>query len=607
MRRLALLLLLLIAMFLPALPVVDAEANEFLAWVDVRSDWTPTTTGANSFTVGEGSVTDAVFAPGRALQIRRVGDTTYTTGYVVVAYASGGASHRATVTVDGPALGVNGAILIQWLSDDVMPIVRIGPGVATPSPELYSPGWYLWDADSPTLLFGVTGALGARSWTMMTATAAPHDLGGTEHNADTLADLNAKVSDATLDDSGDPRDPNAHAATHDVGGGDEMSDFSGAITINGGADTLGDVVTNSASRHTQGTDQGLDTGGPNAVTAAQLAPLPPLVDQDVTIGATPTFAVTNMTGSASGLDSVAVHTNAANEISTIGEKPTPAPADLLIIEDSDAAGVKKKIQVGNLPDVGDTIYFDFDLTGTTDFQAGGTGTNDAPSGFTVYGADVSGATTCEISSNLLQIDLSAAGSDKSFYLVAPLPDLTDLYLASSISVTVVWDLDVDGGGSATNFDTADDLIWFQVGNEDTQVNAITESPYLIFRNQTGTRGIGVSTRFDDAYTAGANAAVANWDHAGHVSMVSTLDSAQTMFYDEDTPVGYYSAVHHAGEWHVRPTATSGPYLAIWVRAKNGGRVAADISAITVTIMGLGLVGFGLRRRLDPYGEIDRAA
>lgn len=37
-----------------------------------------------------------------------------------------------------------------------------------------------------------------------------HDLGGPEHNADTLADINEKVSDATLDDQNDPRPPEPH-------------------------------------------------------------------------------------------------------------------------------------------------------------------------------------------------------------------------------------------------------------------------------------------------------------------------------------------------------------------------------------------------------------
>ena len=50
-----------------------------------------------------------------------------------------------------------------------------------------------------------------------------HDLAGGKHNPATLAQLNAKVSDATLDDSGDPRDPKAHASNHEKSGGDEIS------------------------------------------------------------------------------------------------------------------------------------------------------------------------------------------------------------------------------------------------------------------------------------------------------------------------------------------------------------------------------------------------
>ncbi len=44
--------------------------------------------------------------------------------------------------------------------------------------------------------------------------AAAHAIGGAEHTADTLANLNTKVSDATLDDAGDARPPQAHTHTH---------------------------------------------------------------------------------------------------------------------------------------------------------------------------------------------------------------------------------------------------------------------------------------------------------------------------------------------------------------------------------------------------------
>lgn len=48
-------------------------------------------------------------------------------------------------------------------------------------------------------------------------------------------------------------------------------------------------------------------------------------------------------------DAAAIHDNVANEISLITEKVTPANADLIIIEDSAASGVKRKVQIGNLP------------------------------------------------------------------------------------------------------------------------------------------------------------------------------------------------------------------------------------------------------------------
>ncbi len=55
-----------------------------------------------------------------------------------------------------------------------------------------------------------------------------HALGGSVHTADTLANLNSKVSDATLIDTGDSRlsddrTPTAHAASHENGGSDEIS------------------------------------------------------------------------------------------------------------------------------------------------------------------------------------------------------------------------------------------------------------------------------------------------------------------------------------------------------------------------------------------------
>jgi hypothetical protein len=50
-----------------------------------------------------------------------------------------------------------------------------------------------------------------------------HALGGGSHSADTLAKLNSLVSNATLDDTGDARDPTTHGTTHQNGGSDELN------------------------------------------------------------------------------------------------------------------------------------------------------------------------------------------------------------------------------------------------------------------------------------------------------------------------------------------------------------------------------------------------
>ena len=50
-----------------------------------------------------------------------------------------------------------------------------------------------------------------------------HYIGGPKHIPSPLADLNDQITDAALDDSGDPRTPSAHKASHQDGGADEIS------------------------------------------------------------------------------------------------------------------------------------------------------------------------------------------------------------------------------------------------------------------------------------------------------------------------------------------------------------------------------------------------
>ena len=64
-------------------------------------------------------------------------------------------------------------------------------------------------------------------------------------------------------------------------------------------------------------------------------------------------------GAGAATDANAIHDDTANEISAITEKVTPVSGDLLIIEDSAASYVKKKVQIGNLPSSGGSTVPDW--------------------------------------------------------------------------------------------------------------------------------------------------------------------------------------------------------------------------------------------------------
>lgn len=117
-------------------------------------------------------------------------------------------------------------------------------------------------------------------------TPTAHGLGGSEHNAATLAELNAKVSDATLIDTGDSRlsdsrAPTNHASNH-TDGTDDIQDATASVKglmtaafatkLNGietGADvTDAENVTAAGAHMSGGTDVPVADGGTGASDAA---------------------------------------------------------------------------------------------------------------------------------------------------------------------------------------------------------------------------------------------------------------------------------------------------------------------------------------------------
>ena len=121
--------------------------------------------------------------------------------------------------------------------------------------------------------------------------------------------------------------------------------------------------------------------GPSGVTVASTSDQTTAIR--VTLTGTPTSYGTHTVSvpfewACSGLDGYnppkttpdpnAVHVDVAGEIDGITEKVTPVDADVIIIEDSEAANVKKKVQISNLPSAAGASQLS-DLTDVT--SAGG--------------------------------------------------------------------------------------------------------------------------------------------------------------------------------------------------------------------------------------------
>ena len=100
-----------------------------------------------------------------------------------------------------------------------------------------------------------------------------------------------------------------------------------------------------------------------------------------------------------GVDSTAIHKVTAGEISAMTEKTAPVAADLLVIEDSAATNAKKKVQIGNLPHKSVLIWGNSNVSATTGTRYMSPGYTDATAGTTA-----------------LQFRVPTAGTLKNLYI-----------------------------------------------------------------------------------------------------------------------------------------------------------------------------------------------
>lgn len=206
-----------------------------------------------------------------------------------------------------------------------------------------------------------------------------HALGDSSHNADTLANLNSKVSDANLIDTEDSRLSDSRTCDNTF---DSASNSRTNLDVYSTSEVDGKVVglydhkgAYDASTNTPDLDttpSGILKGDAYTVSVAGTFYTEPLevgdvliADQDdptqlshwTRVNKNISFGTTSGTAcegddsrlSNSRTDDAAIHDNVSSEISALTEKTTPVSGDHILIEDSAASNAKKRIKVGNLP------------------------------------------------------------------------------------------------------------------------------------------------------------------------------------------------------------------------------------------------------------------
>lgn len=334
------------------------------------------------------------------------GVTSYNWSLVDIPEGSAAVLSSSTAATPTFSPDVRGTYLVQCTVNDGQAYARNAIAFTTENQALRIPaagetlefdstsGW----KDALTELFdSVDSGMGSVS---------AHALAGVIHTADTLANLNSKITDAVLDDASDPRDPNAHALAGAAHSADTLANLNAKITDA----TLDD---SSATR-----DPNAHTLGGAAHSSDTLANLNAKIT-DATLD----------DSSSPRTDSNAIHDNVSAEISALTEKTTPVDGDWFIIEDSEAANVKKKVQVGNLPG-GSTVLWEWNGADITQF-GDGVGTPDntygSPDGTLSVGAVPTSNIDVPSGDVLIYTTGSATGAHAHF-LINDLPTLPERFI-----------------------------------------------------------------------------------------------------------------------------------------------------------------------------------
>lgn len=229
----------------------------------------------------------------------------------------------------------------------------------------------------------------------------------------------------------------------------------------------------------------------------------------VCVDSTDGAAVWIQTTSSGATDADAVHDNVAAEISVLTEKVTPVSGDHLLIEDSAAANVKKRVQIGNLP-------------GATD----GAAIHDDTA------AEISAVTekTAPVAADLILIEDSAAANAKKRVQLGNVPLATTEVTATgnitTTSATYVTATTMTITPAAGTY-----LVWFSTSVSNSGGNgagvdiAIAVAGTVVTASERSTE----SNRSDEVFAAATHAtAVVNGSQAITAEWLRTTNGTATM-------------------------------------------------------------------------------
>lgn len=386
---------------------------------------------------------------------------------------------------------------------------------------------------------------------------------------------------------------------HVAGDGSDHADVATNTTHSSGdGSDHADVATNSAARHTQGTDQGLDTGGANAVTAAQAKAASDHVSAD---GSSHADVATNSTHVAGdGSDHADVATNTTHSSGNGSDHANVALNDThrasdgtdhanVVLADTHRGQVLGAGHTGTLAQLNAGITdsslrpcgWDATFAETFDYQAGGDGSQDGTDLIYAYCADMANVTALETAGGTLTFSVTGAGgASRDIWMVKRLDAVSMADLKDAAGFFAYFDFDLSALGTVGT-----DAIQVWIANQDMYNTTAGEYVVASLEYDGADRECkGVTARNGAESSSVTAGGIAGWANSGRLWVRSSAGVCTAGFTEgnnNDSPTRITF-----NNWHTRVGGANAPYLlARMVGRAGGGQVIGTSTGLGCIILG----------------------